>query len=154
MNETTECPTCRRPWKSRLCTICGKTAAWAPYKHSYLKTCSPGCAKEAQRRAGAATKPRKRIEQNDQPKMTPEIAIAWLGGNCPVQAEGTINGKEFYFRARGDEWSLRIGGTDVVSAPEWRYSEDYGDDPFAAGWMTEDEARGFIAKAAGLYVND
>ena len=80
-----------------------------------------------------------------------EIVLKWLGGNCPVQAEGTINGKEFYFRARGDSWSLRIGGDDVVMAPDWSYEEDYGDNPFAAGWMTEDEARGFIAKAAGIY---
>ncbi len=86
-------------------------------------------------------------------EATPEIEIAWLGGNCPVQAEGRINGKEFYFRARGNSWSLRIGGSDVVMEPEWAYEEDYGDCPFAAGWMTETEARGFIAQAARKYAN-
>ncbi len=83
----------------------------------------------------------------------PEIEIAWLGGNCPVQAEGQINGKEFYFRARYNSWSLRIGGSDVVMNPEWSHEEDYGYSPFAAGWMTEDEARAFIAQAARKYVN-
>lgn len=90
---------------------------------------------------------------DDAPETTPEIQIQWLGGNCPVQAKGTINGKEFYFRARGDSWSLSVGGSDVVMEPEWSYEEDYGDDPFAAGWMTEAEARGFIAQAATRYAN-
>ncbi len=83
----------------------------------------------------------------------PEVVIDLLGGNCPVQAEGTINGKEFYFRARGDSWSLGIGGDNVVMDPEWSYEEDYGSNPFAAGWMTEGEARDFIAKAARIYAN-
>ena len=74
----------------------------------------------------------------------------WIGGNCPVQAEGFIDGKEFYFRARGESWRMNIGG-DVVLDPEWTYEEDYGDLPFAAGWMTKDEAWAFIKKAADLY---
>lgn len=82
----------------------------------------------------------------------PEIIITLLGGNCPVQAEGTINGVEFYFRARGQRWTLGIGG-DVVLAPDWCCEEPYGDGPFDAGWMGEDEARGFIEKGAQLYVD-
>lgn len=78
-----------------------------------------------------------------------EIVISWLGGNCPVQAEGTINGKAFYFRARGEHWSIGIGG-DPVGDPEWECCEPYGSWP-DAGWMTEDEARGFIADAAARY---
>lgn len=81
----------------------------------------------------------------------PDIQIKWLGGNCPVQAEGTVNGKEFYFRARGDSWSMQIGGEDVVGDPEWEYEEDYGEGPYDAGWMTEDEARAFLQQAAELY---
>lgn len=76
----------------------------------------------------------------------------WIGGKCPVQAEGTIGGKEFYFRARGDSWRLNIGG-DVVMNPEWAYGEDYGDGPYDAGWMTEEEALAFIEKAASLYLS-
>ena len=92
-------------------------------------------------------------------ETTPEIEISWIGGNCPVQAEGTINGKEFYFRARGDSWSLRIGGSDVVGNPDWYYEEDYippdgGDPTFAAGWMTETEARAFLVRAAQRYANE
>jgi hypothetical protein len=90
---------------------------------------------------------------SDRPETTaePKIEIDWLGGNCPVQAEGRIDGEEFYFRARGARWSLRIGGPDVVCAPKWLYEEDYGDGPFDAGWMSEGEARDFIEKGAKLY---
>ena len=82
---------------------------------------------------------------------TREIVIACLGGNCPVQAEGTIDGKPFYFRSRGEHWSMSIGGEDVVSNPEWRHEEEYGDGPFEAGWITEDEAREFMEKSAGRF---
>lgn len=79
-----------------------------------------------------------------------EIKVNWLGGNCPVQAEGTVGGKKFYFRARYGHWSLSIGD-DPVPSPEWYYEEEYGTEPFDAGWMSEDEVRAFIAKAVGLY---
>lgn len=78
------------------------------------------------------------------------IELRGIGGNCPVQAEGTIDGKEFYFRARGHSWRLEIGG-EMVVAPEWKYEEDYGDGPYDAGWMDQSEALAFIAKAAALY---
>ena len=81
----------------------------------------------------------------------PVIKIEWLGGNCPVQAEGTVDGKPFYFRARGEYWSMGIGGEEVVLSPDWYYGEDYGDAPYKAGWMPQYEALGFIAKAIGLY---
>lgn len=80
------------------------------------------------------------------------IVIYGIGGNCPVQAEGLIDGKPFYFRARGDDWSMSIGGEDVILNPEWYYEEEYGDWP-EAGWMPEGEARAFIAKAAALYLS-
>lgn len=83
--------------------------------------------------------------------MSVLVKIDWLGGNCPVQAEGTINGKPFYFRARGEEWSLSIGGDDVVGDPDWYYEEPYGDEPFMAGWMSDHEARVFIAKGARVF---
>jgi hypothetical protein len=76
-----------------------------------------------------------------------DIVYSYIGGNCPVQAEGTINGEEFYFRARGQRWSVGIGGK-VVSEPNWYYEEPYGEVMYDAGWMTEEEARAFIEKAA------
>lgn len=82
--------------------------------------------------------------------MSDGIEIEWIGGNCPVQSKGTVDGKPFYFRARGDSWSMSIGGEDVVAEPEWYYEEDFGSWP-EAGWMSEEEARTFIDKAVGVY---
>ena len=84
------------------------------------------------------------IEKYDAGVMFP---AHWLGGNCPVQAEGLVNNRPWYFRARGDSWSMTVGAVGVEHAlddEEWRYEQDYGDGPFDAGWMPEDEARGFI----------
>lgn len=78
------------------------------------------------------------------------IEIASLGGSCPVEGEGTIDGKPFYFRARGERWTIGIGG-EPVGEPEWLHNQPYGDEAFAAGYMSEDEARGFIENAASLY---
>lgn len=74
-----------------------------------------------------------------------------IGGNCPVQAEGTIAGQPFYFRARGEHWSVGVGA-DPIGKPDWHYEEVYPGGPYAAGWMSLDEARAFIGKAAALYL--
>ena len=63
-------------------------------------------------------------------------------GSMPNQAEGTVHGKPFYFRARHGGWSLRVappGGDPVV------YGEVVanGEDP-SAGWWEEKEARDFL----------
>lgn len=81
--------------------------------------------------------------------VDPIIKIDYLGGNCPVQSEGLIDGKPYYFRARGDGWSIGIGG-DPVAAPEWSHEEDYGEWP-SAGWMPQWEALSFIASAVRIY---
>jgi hypothetical protein len=78
-----------------------------------------------------------------------DLTISWLGGNCPVQAEGEINGKPFYFRARGESWSLSIGG-EPVGNPEWAHFEWFGEWP-DAGWMTEEQAEAFLRRAAARY---
>jgi len=80
----------------------------------------------------------------------PAVDIVELGGNCPVQAEGTIAGKPFYFRARGSSWRLSVGDGDLMGNPEWTYKEDYGE-TFEAGWMEQREAIRFILLAAERY---
>jgi hypothetical protein len=81
----------------------------------------------------------------------PDIIIDTLNGNCPVQAEGTIDGHNFYFRARWQHWSIDIGGDDPCDSADFTYREAYGDDPYSAGWMSDDEARAFIAKGAAKF---
>ena len=88
-----------------------------------------------------------------------DVLIDFLSGNCPVQAEGTVNGKRFYFRARGEHWSFEVHDSaecEYLGWPDdgqtWYYEEEYGSWP-DAGWMEESEARAFIDKAADLYEN-
>jgi hypothetical protein len=78
------------------------------------------------------------------------IVIEHISGICPVQAEGTIDGLPFYFRARGQRWSIEIGKRPAMREP-FTHSEAWGDEPFAAGWMDEDEARRLIAHGAAAY---
>lgn len=92
-------------------------------------------------------------------------------GNCPVQAEGTINGFPFYFRSRGGHWSLSIANEKNGDPLDYEHSrvhrEEYNgvnrDEPqdfhghsvrFAAGWAEPDECRAFIERAAGLLLGE
>lgn len=75
------------------------------------------------------------------------VSIDQAGGNCPVQIDGHVKGQPFYFRARGDAWSLGIGG-DPVSSPAWSIERDYGAWP-DAGWMPLHEAYDFLIAGIG-----
>jgi len=72
-------------------------------------------------------------------------------GNCPVQADGLVLGLPFYFRARGNGWQLRIGGTNGVNGEcfaEGRYGTEY-----EAGWMPKPLARRLIRSLLKLYID-
>ncbi|XAI96366.1 hypothetical protein [Microcystis phage Mae-JY30] len=77
-----------------------------------------------------------------------DIKIIEIDGLCPVQAEGTIDGKPFYFRARGQHWHIGIGD-DPMGNPEWGYGGTYGE-PYEAGYLDRPEATAtaFIELAA------
>ena len=87
-----------------------------------------------------------------------EVVVASIGGNCPVQAEGTVDGAPFYFRARGNSWSMSIGAKPVEvccgQADGWHMHRQWGDEPFAAGWMPVEEAMRLIREAAEAYASD
>jgi len=72
--------------------------------------------------------------------------LDWIGGNCPVQAEGSVDGKAFYYRARGGRWQFHVALTnaEIFDSDLFYLERDYGEGPFDAGWMPEDEALGFI----------
>lgn len=88
-------------------------------------------------------------------------------GQCPVQAEGKINGLPFYFRSRGGHWSLSIAkeldGDPLDYKNCYVHRELYDgvnrDEPqilhghevqFGAGWATHEECLAFIERAATL----
>ena len=68
-----------------------------------------------------------------------KIHIDWIGGYCPVQAEGRVDGHAFYFRSRGERWSFEIGS--------FRLSGWVGPWP-QAGWMEHKRALKIIWKCA------
>ena len=91
------------------------------------------------------------------------IDIECLGGNCPVQAEGScLEGHRFYFRARGDQLQMTITREKTGEHPltwwpnpdaVWYYSQRYGGG-YAAGWVGEDVAGRFIAWAVDKFEMD
>ena len=86
-------------------------------------------------------------------KPEPTIVFTSCGGKCPNQAEGTINGVPFYFRARHGEWQLHVGaetpeevcgpmvaeGTDRVNGEE-------------GGYWTAEETRDFATERLRKHV--
>jgi hypothetical protein len=83
-----------------------------------------------------------------------ELVVDWIGGNCPVQAEGTYKGRTFYFRARGEHMQMHIapmGSDDVFSDDAWYYEEEYGDDGFAAGWAPLADCKDFMGRAFSAF---
>ena len=63
-----------------------------------------------------------------------------LGGACPVQGEGTVDGLEWYFRARGESWSFEVfrpGGFEGLPVQDVvfdRSGETFGG-PYSASWI-------------------
>jgi len=78
-----------------------------------------------------------------------------LGGNCPVQAEGSFDQQRFYFRARGSHWQFHAwtGDACYMDAPnrnEWVIEREYGV-ALDAGWMHVHEAIYFICECVEEY---
>ena len=91
-------------------------------------------------------------ERNDDLSVQ-RATLDWIGGNCPVQAEGTVDGNAFYFRARGGNWQFHVAKTnaDIFDDDMFYMDRDYGEGPYDAGWMHVDEALGFIREAITAY---
>lgn len=89
-----------------------------------------------------------------------KIEMTQTSGAAPVQYEGTIEDKYFYFRARGNEWSFSVADTidetvDGFSAGEiFLRTGSYGDDqhPFAASYMPHPEAEHLIQACVQEYL--
>jgi hypothetical protein len=75
----------------------------------------------------------------------PEIQITYIGGVCPVTAEGTVNNLPFEFRARWDRWELFIDDEDLNQKPDLFY---YGGEYDGAGWMCNEEVISLIKESA------
>lgn len=58
----------------------------------------------------------------------PGLHIVSAGGYCPFQAEGTLHGYPFYFRARSGSIRLVVGHGDLWFMPMWA-ADRLTDDP-------------------------
>ncbi len=67
------------------------------------------------------------------------LTFSYLGGNCPVQSEGMFDEYEFYFRARGQHWSIELIDPNTLKTV-FEMRVEYGEGGFSAGWMPHDEA--------------
>jgi len=93
------------------------------------------------------------------------LCYRWTCTAVPVQAEGTLAGFPFYFRARWDSWRFAVttdGTSDPVqvamddlppftaqTAAGFACGQPYGEPGgYAAGWMDLPEAAGFLRAAA------
>ncbi len=80
-----------------------------------------------------------------------KLVIEWIGGNCPVQAEGYFDSRPLFFRARGDSWRVEIQDDSVPGFSKWVYCEKYKEWP-DAGFMSNEKAKKFIYKAVDIYI--
>ena len=71
---------------------------------------------------------------------------------CPVQYEGTISGVPFYFRARGNSWSIGVGEDPLEVSMGYKKGWGTDGDYFNSGWMDHDEAEKLIKACAKEYV--
>lgn len=83
---------------------------------------------------------------------------------APVQAEGTVAGHAFYFRARGNTWEFTVaerdgedpaglGEADATAGRAW-YRSGTLPGKFDASWMPIEDAKSFINECAREYANE
>jgi hypothetical protein len=82
-----------------------------------------------------------------------DFTLNELAGFCPVQAEGEVDGKFFYFRARGSCWRIEIGGNESgTKGPNWWYVEDWpGETGFEAGYMSDEDVVGCLLRSVAMF---
>ena len=93
--------------------------------------------------------------------MTNEgLTITSIGGYCPCQADGIMDGFPFYFRARWDGWTLSVAapGSDPVQVFVDNYHDGLGTGAYFigeyyqdAGSMEPDTALAFIEREYGNF---
>jgi hypothetical protein len=83
---------------------------------------------------------------------TPPLDIEWSGA-CPVQGEGTLDGRACYYRSRGEGWQFHVAprGGEVFDDGEWCYSRD---DYFFpdGGWVHTDVSERCVREAVDAWV--
>jgi hypothetical protein len=85
--------------------------------------------------------------------MEKSFTLDWIGGECPVQAEGKVNGYPFYFRARGVTISFLVFKDVIFGEVIYNKHEGWGIAPFEAGYIPQEDALEFINKCVSEFQN-
>lgn len=96
--------------------------------------------------------------------MSAELALEYvfITKAAPVQAEGLVAGRPFYFRARHSEWSFTVAevdgvdpaaldAPDVASGRAW-HREGIVPGRFEASYLSTDAAAALMLECAQAYV--
>jgi len=83
----------------------------------------------------------------------PKIIIKSFGGKCPVQAEGTIDDKYFYFRSRGETMTFYVFNEYAFNWDHnWSTSSvTHPGTQYGAGFATDEEVEDFFQEAVIKY---
>ena len=94
----------------------------------------------------------------------PQITIEFITTAAPVQAQGLVGGRPFYFRARWNEWTFSISEDPAVDPADfsspgeddyWFFRQGtYGAGGYSAGFMPLPEAETIIQRCALEYLAD
>ena len=87
---------------------------------------------------------------------SPNIVIKSFGGQCPIQAEGTINGKHFYLRGRGETMYFYVFEEEMFNwKGGYRYSSvTHPGTAYGAGWAKDEEVEAFFQEAIADYCRE
>lgn len=93
--------------------------------------------------------------------MIKDLDYTFTCAASPVQAEGTINGKAFYFRSRHERCTFAVSEDSNISPIDLQASEQgffierqYGNKSFDASYMPLDEAKRIIEDCAEMYLSE
>lgn len=92
------------------------------------------------------------------------LEFDFISSMAPVQAEGTVAGCPFYFRARTRKWEftlaqnpsddpVELGPEDVSRGAAWYRTGEVAGGPFAASYLPLDEAASIIRDCAREYIS-
>jgi len=92
------------------------------------------------------------------------LEFEFISSMAPVQAEGRVAGRPFYFRARTQRWEftlaqnpsddpVELGPEDVPRGAAWYRTGEVLGGPFAASYLPLDEATSIIRDCAREYIS-
>lgn len=76
-----------------------------------------------------------------------------FGGACPVQGDGTVDGRACYYRSRGSGWQFSVapeGSPDALGTDCWEYAENPYHWP-DGGWVHADVSTDCIRRAVAKW---